>query len=111
MMNKPKLKKTAYYDYNECRNYLQEKYNYDERDYAGQFKKTKNGKIIERDDSKPYLDFWLWVCDNHEIHNDCFITFTEEELAKIKEDWVKEIYTHYLKEFAKNGELELFCWW
>lgn len=108
---KPQQKQTTYYDYNECRDYLQAKYGYDERDYAGHFKR-KRGKLTGTDESVPYLDFWHWVCEHHEIHNGCFITFSREELPGIEEDWVREIYTHYLDEFEdEKGEVELFAWW
>ena len=105
-MNKPTKKTKSYYDYNQCRNYLQEKYGYDERDYAGRFK--------NRGEDLPYQDFWHWVIKRHEVHNGCFIIFSKENLEEDSEteDWVKEIYKHYIDEFAdENGELEMYCWW
>jgi hypothetical protein len=41
-MEKPKKESQEYYDYNECRDYLEAKYDYDERDYAGRFTPTSN---------------------------------------------------------------------
>jgi hypothetical protein len=38
---KPKKHTIEYYDYHECRDYLQEKYGYNERDYAGRHKKKE----------------------------------------------------------------------
>lgn len=110
-MNKPILKTKAAYDYIECRDYLQDKYGYNERDWAGKYKKDR----VERDkmdESLPDLDFWHWVCENYQIHNGCYITFTEDELAEIQEEWVKTIYGYYLKEFAHGtGEVTFYCWW
>lgn len=108
-MQKPKKHKKEYYDYNECRDYLQEKYGYDERDYLGMF----TGKTVN--DNVEYQDFWHWVCDNYEIHNGCCITF-DMELLKEKDiyikPWQKEILKHYLEEFAdENGKVELYVWW
>lgn len=105
MLDKPKKKSRSYYDYIQCRDYLQAKYNYLERDYAGKF---ANGKL----NGKPYLDFWHWVLDNHEVHNGCEILFSKEELETIEKPWVKEIYQRYIDEFAdKKGELTLYVWW
>lgn len=104
---KPQKQSRTYYDYNECRDYLQEKYDYDERDYAGKYSHGNSG-----DGNKPYLDFWHWVIERYEIHNGCYITFDKSELDDIEKDWIKEIYSHYLDEFADdNGELEMYVWW
>jgi len=40
-MKKPKLKKVAYLDYNECIDFINKKYNIDADDYAGTFTTTK----------------------------------------------------------------------
>lgn len=97
--------KTAY-DYNQCRDYLEAKYGYEERDYVGMFKEKKVNEEVE------YLDFWHWVLDRHTIHNGCYVTFSKEELDEIDKEWVREIYSHYIEEFADdNGELELYVWW
>lgn len=109
---KPKKQTKGYYDYNQCRNYLQDKYNYDERDYAKKYYRNKKNKITKVNNDKPYLDFWCWVLDNYTINNGCFITFYKNDIKQIKEDWIKEIYSHYIDEFAdENGELEMYIWW
>jgi len=103
---KPQKQVREYYDYNKCRDYLEAKYGYSERDYAGMSK----GKGVNV--SVPYLDFWHWVLENQEVHNGCFISFSRGVLEEIEEDWVKEIYTRYLDEFAdEKGELEMYVWW
>lgn len=139
---KPKTKKRTFLDYHECRDYLQEKYKYDERDYGGQekfekkvlaginkkygdswyttapkdfTKKQKEAHDLYRRMMKnepEYLDFWHWVVDNYEVHNGSFISFSKEALGCEMKDWQKEIYKHYLDEFAdENGELEMWVEW
>ncbi len=111
---KPKKKKKEYYDYLEVRDYLQDKYGYDERDYAGKYAKKKGIETPEGEPT-PYLDFWHWVVDNYDIHNGCYITFSSDRLEEICEEkngWIKEIYKRYIDEFAdKNGELLMYVWW
>jgi hypothetical protein len=104
-MNKPTPKTKTAYSYTECRDYLQEKYGYKERDYAGKFK--------HRDmDDIPYQDFWHWVVGNYQIHNGCYVTFTKEVLDEIQEDWVKTIYSYYLHEFALDkNEVTFYVEW
>jgi hypothetical protein len=105
-LTKPQLQTKTFYNYNDCRNYLEKKYGYDERDYAKKFQ----GKKVH--DDKPYLDFWHWVIDHNEVHNGCFISFERGTLEYITEEWVKEIYTHYLDEFAdEKGEIVFYVWW
>lgn len=106
-MKKPIQRTKKYYDYHDCSEYLQDKHKYNERDYAGKFSKRND---VDKD--TPYLDFWHWVIDRHEIHNGCFLTFSKEELDEIDEDWVKTIYSYYIEEFADDkGELEMYVWW
>lgn len=94
-----------FYDYDECSNYLQDKYKYDERDYIGRYKEWGV------DATKPYLDFWHWIIANNEVSNGCFIDFTKGVLDEIQENWVKTIYKYYLDEFAENGKLKMFVSW
>lgn len=91
-----KIKK-EYYDYNELRDYLQDKYNYDEWDYAGKYSKRK-GVSTPEGEVVPYLDFWHWVVENYDIHNGCYITFHSERFEEIGENkgWIKEIYKTYI---------------
>ena len=114
-LEKPKFKTKIFYHYNECRNYLQKKYNCNERDFAGRYKRDENNKLKEVDINKPYQDFWHWVCDNYIIYNGCFIVFSKNYFGMKSEtipEWVKTIYSRYIEEFAdNNGELVMFCEW
>lgn len=104
-MKKPTKQKIEYYDYSECRDYLEQKYGYDERDYAGKFKDGLH-------DDRPYLDFWHWVVERFNVRNGDYITFERSEIEEIEQDWVREIYTRYIDEFAdKNGNLEMYVGW
>ena len=109
-MDKPKSEILIYYDYPECTAWIEEQYGIDVRDYAGRF----HG---DHDESKPYLDFWHWLCDHEDIQNGGYVTFSYEVLAWLKDNgdipgWAEEIYTHYLAEFADiHGEVEFCTWW
>lgn len=99
-MDKPQPKTLTYYDYVECRDYMQQKYGFAERDY-----------------SKQRHDFWHWLCDHEDIHNGGYVTFSREILQEWQADgnipdWAAEIYTHYLDEFADDlGTVEFCTWW
>lgn len=109
MTDKPTQKTKTYFDYNECRNYLQEKHGYNEQDYTGLFRHLGSG---EPPPVLPYQNFWHWVVGRYNAHNDCFVTFSRDVLPEIEEGWVKTIYSHYLDEFAdEKGELEMHVWW
>jgi hypothetical protein len=103
-LKKPVEKVKRYYDYNECRDYLQKKYGYDERNYG---KKAKNkfghGK-----------DFWgsfvILMAPN--IENGSYFQMSNEWLIG-SEDWQKEILEHYLSEFGtgENRIIEFYAIW
>lgn len=110
MNNKPiKHDRSPIYLYSECRDYLQEKYGYDESDYLGKFKGGQSNEGVE------YLNFWHWVCDNFEVSNGGEITFNKETLQRAKgplirtanRTWVREILEHYLSEFGEGPHREL----
>jgi hypothetical protein len=107
-LKKPERVNKSFYVYNQCRDYLQDKYGYNERDYAkplfGQEGWHKNWQ------ERPQ-DFWYWVCKHYQITNGCFIVFTKDVLEEIKEDWVRTIYKFYLDEFGTNGILEMWVEW
>lgn len=99
-MDKPIKHTRTYFDYHECRDYLQEKYRYDERDYAGYH---TNGKI---DSSKPYQDFWVDVILNlaYNVGNETFFEMNDEWLDENcydTEDWQRTIIEYYLSEFGE----------
>lgn len=130
-MNKPEKQTKSFYDYHQCSSFLEKKYGYNERDYAGnrkyeaEAKKSTDQKFGDSSwysaipvDMNPkqkeaytfyqelmksqpeYLNFWHWVVDHHDIHNGCEIVFSNEGYECIEEDWVKEIYKHYMDEFS-----------
>lgn len=106
---KPEKETKSYHVYTKVRDYLQQKYGYDERDYVGRYNRRTTH---EYDPTKPHWDFWHWVVQHHDITNGCFITFTRDQLHEIQVDWVKEIYSRYLDEFAdEDGTLEMWVWW
>jgi len=109
-MNKPVKRVHEYYDYNECRNYLEEKYGYDERDYANKLTARGIGSKAD-DDSVPYQDFWHYICDCTDIYNGCDFTMYSDWMDDA-EDWQKEILQHYFDEFGdENGEIEFNVLW
>lgn len=103
---KPKIQTTSFYDYIECRDYLQRKFGYDERDFSGKF--------THRSESAPYQDFWHFVCDKFEPTNGDLIVFSNDTRRLCNEDWQKDILEHYLAEFGdkkNNREVTLRTYW
>lgn len=103
---KPEPLTLVKHDYNKCRDYLEAKYGYHERDVLGRFRGNPDAE---------YLDFWHWVVDNYEVRNESFMTFSRSRLDGDHADapeWVRKIYGHYLEEFADaNGEVHFYVWW
>lgn len=107
-MDKPVKKCHIYaYDYRECRDYLQARDGYDERDYASKF---------QGDAGPPYQDFWHFVLDKDpEIHNGCEVVM-DESWAEGAEPWQQEILRKYLDAFGETGLLgervvNVYVWW
>lgn len=139
-MGKPEKRVKEYYNYNDCRNFLQEKYGYQERDYLGtrsfergcadtvnrkygkswynksasmfnEQERKASDEYMKLMESQPaYKDFWHWVTDRYEVHNGGEITFNEGD-ADEAEDFVKTIFNYYMKEFSENGELTMETSW
>jgi len=113
-MKKPTKQTKEYYDYHDCRDYLQKKYGYDERDYAGEFTKpAKNSKAVKalNKEETSYWDFWHHVIRYTEIHNGCFF-WMEKEWLEDATEWQKEIIQHYLDEFAdEKGVINFYVYW
>lgn len=94
MINKPKMHSRDFYDYFECKKYLEEKYSFKERDLGAK------------------QDFWHWLAGRHITGNDSFFTLSREELEEIEEGWVKVIYQCFIEEFAdSDGIAEFFVSW
>jgi len=83
------------YDYFKCRDYLEEKYGYKERDLYN------------------HRDFWYFVydCDGGYITNGGFFTMLEE-WGEDAEDWQKQILGYYMDEFGEGepGNREITFW-
>ena len=87
---KPKSYTLTLYDYGACRDYIGKKY------LCG--------------------DLWGWLIEHGDIHNGCLIELTKEILDDEDTDWdetdQKEIYRHFIEEFAnEQGILKMWCWW
>lgn len=100
-LERPKMKTKQYYDYIECRNYLEKKYKFKERSFG-----------------KDKKDFWFTImCKYYNICNGIFITFSENTLDDIENtpeiEWAAEIYKYFLNEFSdpETGEVEFGVWW
>lgn len=99
-MIKPTMKTQApAYDWNECVSYLEKKYKINIRDYSGS----------HSDDTKPYQDFWHWICDMGEIWNGCYLEITFNEWLEDEDtpEWRKEIIRLFIKEF---GDIDFRFW-
>ena len=102
-LKKPVEKIRKYYNYFECRDYLQKKYGYDENNYG----KKPNKKYSN--------DFWgdfvVLVMAPH-ITNGSFFQMTNEWLIG-SEDWQREILERYLSEFGtgENRVIDFYVAW
>lgn len=104
-MNKPKPRTKKYYDWIECKNYIQEKYNIDIRDVAGKYQGNPDA---------PYQDFWHSLTDKFEIHNGCYVDFFAGEPLDewFEHEWEKKIARIFEEEFYVEGkEIEFYIWW
>jgi len=114
-MDKPIKKAKVAYDYHECSVYLQDKYGYNERDYAGHFgKPAKNSTAVaalDPNDEVPYWDFWHFVCDKGNPVRGGYFVMHEEWTDGGVEPWQEEILRLYLDEFGENGGVEFYADW
>lgn len=104
-MNKPTPRTKIAYDYNECSAYLEDKYHYDERDYAGR-------RGPPRNNSKPYWNFWHFlIAQIGDMHNGSYFTM-HDEMKDGAEPWQCEILERYLSEFGveKDGQRFIEFW-
>lgn len=93
------------YDYHQCRDWLQKKYGYCERDYAGKRYGPNPNPDAE------YLDFWHFVVDMTDLNNGEIIVMDDSW----KEDaapWQIEIIDRYLDHFGVDQRsVKLLCEW
>ena len=85
---KPKLiQPEPYYNWNEIRNYIEQKYKIELRSYVSKNYPNKH-------------DFWLWLCETYEIQNgstfDLELSFDDED---DDDSWILEIFDLLSKEF------------
>ena len=96
------------YDYHECRDYLQARDGYNERDYAGKF--TGNFQA-------PYQDFWHFVIAKCPHIRSAGCEFVMHEgWKKDAEPWQHDILLKYLDTFGQihnAGErfIDFYVWW
>lgn len=86
-MNKPVAKTITFFDYHECTEYIESKYNIETRDYK---------------DLNKVRDFWHWVTDHHTVHNGCIITFDSSLDLEDQKEWIQDILKLYFKEFGEK---------
>jgi len=103
-MKKPTPHTRIALDYHECRDYLQQKYNYNENDYANKFGKSK----VE---GAPYQNFWHWLIYLVEAHNGSYFVMYKDFLDELddEDDYRRIILNHYFNEFG-NGEDAIEFW-
>ena len=97
-MEKPKIRRKEYWDYNECIAFCEEKYGFDNYNYQGN-------------------NFWHWLIAQYEIHNGCDITIYRDMLEdEDPPEWQRTILGYLFTEFGDlNGEeqyeIEFNVWW
>lgn len=106
---KPKL----LYDYNECAEYLQEKYNFPVyKDHVIHRRDENTGKWSKSREYCTMRDFWVWVTGEYDVTNPSF-TFnisdnTDRDLSR-NEPWALEIFSRFIDEFG-DGVTFLTDW-
>ena len=108
-MKKPTKHENRCYDYHECKEYLQAKYRYDERDYAGKYRDAG------LTDDIPYQDFWHFVVETGEVTNGKVFTMSERWMEDAT-DWQKWILERYFSEFGEpdgsgGRHVRFHVWW
>jgi len=105
-MNKPTPETKTYYNYNECRDYIQTKYGYDVDNFAGR-------KFTGKPDDPPLLSFWDFLVGVFEINNGTFIYLDRDTIKNAPKEWQKKILNDFLTEFSsgENQELCLLVSW
>lgn len=107
-MEKPKPKPSEpVYDYHELIRYIEEKYNYDSRDFD-----NKYGGRKDKPKGTRYLDFWHWFSDHGDTHNGCFkyIPFDYIEDTETP-DFVRTILKDIQTEFDPEKQLDNLKVW
>jgi hypothetical protein len=116
-MKKPKPITVSQLDWSECIEYLEKKYDFESRNYAKSSYSTFN--------TKPYLDFWHYICDSQNPSNGgtiyfdkdsldiCKFNHEDKDLPKEFRGWREKIIGYILNEFGegKNKQCEFKTEW
>lgn len=100
-----------YWDYREVINYIEAKYNIKTDEYT-----PKNGftsEQLEKYGQEPYLCFWHWIVDHHNVHNGSSFTLYYDDIDdENTPDWVQEILKVIFDEFEPDyAEMEMYVSW
>lgn len=98
-MDKPQPETVTQYDFMKCRTFVDEKYGIDQNDYAGRWKKGQHNE------DAPYQDFWHFIVERGDVHNDSTFTMFES-WGEDAEDWQKLILGYYMDEFGSGATPE-----
>lgn len=98
-MNKPKLKKQEYYDWDESWDYIKDKYGFVDN--------------CAKDGNDGETDLWGYFCDKYEIHNGSYLILSDWELKHnggefryMVPEWYIPILNSILDEF---GSVDVEC--
>lgn len=94
------------YNYQECEDYIENKYKIKIRDYAGKW--SKKSSI-----NTPYQDYWHFILKKYDyIKNDSFFDMEICYMRENAEPWQNAITDIFEKEFANDGGIvEFFVSW
>lgn len=116
-LKKPEMRTVSYWVFREVINYIEKKYDIKTDEYtpkAGFTSEQLEGRSAydKEHDRKPYLCFWHWITDTHEIHNGCTFTLWYDPEDEYVPEWVKEILEMIFNEFEPEyGELDMHVSW
>lgn len=79
-----------------------EEYDIRFKEIHDQYKRFKNW--CDKNPEPPYLDFWHWYIENHEIHNGCYSNFNLKYYLNNSStpEWIREITQLIYNEFQKE---------
>lgn len=110
----PKKRTMEYWDYNEVIEYVEEKYGFKSRDYAGKFygNESPDARGHAPAPEADYLDFWHWLLDRVDVHNGCLVYLSVSDWLADEDTpaWVKEILQKIYDEFQED-EMQVWIWW
>ena len=100
-MNKPEYETLRpALNWNKACKYIEVTYDCDLRNFAG--------KTFGVGDTKPYQDFWYFMCDHNEVHNGSYIYVPHPDDFPDAKPWQKQICKWFHDEFA-DGNGDVYC--